>query len=367
MRMKILHVINGEHYAGGERVQDLLALRLPEFGYEAEFACLKTGVFDAKRVAQSVPLHDLAQGGGVVRKAVELVRANGFAALHTHTRRAALLGRHVSAKCGIPMVHHVHSPSSSDTESWLRNARNSLVEWYSLRRVDKLIPVSQSLEHYLLENRYPADRIVQVNNGVPLLEVTRRPPGAGGTFVFGTVALFRPRKGIEILLQAIARMIADGAAVKLYAVGPFETEDYRQTVMALGSGLGLEDAVDWVGFSDNVYREFQNMNAFVLPSLYGEGMPMVILEAMAAGLPIVGTRVEGVPEVVRHGRDGFLAAPGNVAALQQAMTDMAMDPEKTVAFGDQCRERQRACFSDVSMARAVAAVYDDLLNEREQS
>ena len=103
------------------------------------------------------------------------------------------------------------------------------------------------------------------------------------------------------------------------------------------------------------------MHAFVLPSLYGEGMPMVILEAMSMGLPVVSTTVEGIPEVVRHGRDGLLVAPDDAGELARAIGMLASGELDGEVLGDSGRQRQSERFSDLSMARGVADIYAQVL------
>jgi len=99
----------------------------------------------------------------------------------------------------------------------------------------------------------------------------------------------------------------------------------------------------------------------VLPSLFGEGMPMVVLEAMAAGLPVVATRIEGLPQVVRHGQDGLLVEPGDPAALADTLLRLARGESSAGRLGDSGWQRQREHFSDVSMTERVAAVYEEVL------
>src|SRR5262249_47180179 len=146
-----------------------------------------------------------------------------------------------------------------------------------------------------------------------------------------------------------------------HAVGPFETAEYERTVRELARQLGLETAVTWVGFTSNVAAEFKHMQVFALPSLYGEGMPMVVLEAMAVGLPIVSTRVEGIPQVVREGVDRLLAAPGNPEELAGCLLRFIHGEVSTQDMGTNAWQRQRERFSDVSMANGVAAVYREVL------
>jgi glycosyltransferase involved in cell wall biosynthesis len=362
----VLHLVNGEFYAGAERVQDLLAQRLGRFGFDVEFACLKDGLFEERRQCRDAPLHRVPMKSradlSMCTRLARMVRHNRIRLLHTHTPRSALLGAVVARLAGVPMVHHVHSPAEADTESRLRNVRNAFVEGIGLRAARRLIAVSSSLQRYLQARGYAPARICEVPNGVPFTEEARLPYAPGQDLVLGTVALFRPRKGIEVLLEAMARVRATGLPVRLHAVGPFETAVYEQSVMDLTRSLGLQDVVTWAGFRSDVVAEFRRMHVFVLPSLYGEGMPMVVLEAMAAGLPVVGTRVEGIPEVVRDGRDGLLAAPGSADELGAALLRIACGEVDALALGDSGRQRQRERYSDESMAAGIARVYREVLD-----
>lgn len=364
-RTRVLHLINGEFYAGAERVQDLLALRLASHGYEVQFACLKHGLFAEKRQAREAPLYTMPMRSRVdlsgCYRLAGILKAQRVRLLHTHTTRSALFGGVVARLAGVPMVHHVHSPAERDTENRLRNARNGLVERLSLREARRLIVVSGSLAQHVRERGIAPDRIRAVPNGVPLAERARLAYAAGATLRLGTVALFRPRKGIEVLLEAMAELRRAGIAATLHAVGPFETPEYERQVHGLVQRLGLERDVHWAGFCSDMAVEFSRMHVFVLPSLFGEGMPMVVLEAMAAGLPVVSTRVEGIPQVVRDGQDGLLVEPGDPRQLAQALAAIARGERSTDAMGDSGRQRQRTHFSDESMAAEVANVYREVL------
>ncbi|MEM1230015.1 MAG: glycosyltransferase family 4 protein, partial [Pseudomonadota bacterium] len=142
----VLHLINGEHFAGAERVQDLLAQALPQFGYQVRWICLKDGRFDAERRSQETPLVTHAMRSekdlSVLGAVIDDVRASGAAVIHTHTARSALIGALASLRTGVPMVHHLHSPSDADTEHRWRNLRNALLERLTVRRARAIIPVS---------------------------------------------------------------------------------------------------------------------------------------------------------------------------------------------------------------------------------
>ncbi len=364
----VLHVIHGEHYAGAERVQDLLAQRLPEFGFAVGLACVKPGRFPEVFEARQSPLYrvpmatrwDLRAAWRLAR----IVRSEGYELIHTHTPRTAMLGAIVAGLTGVPMVHHLHSPARSDSTRRLQNHINAVVERVSLARASAIIAVSQSLGRRVAGLARPGRLVATVPNGVPCCPA-RRPRSPDQTeWTLGTVALFRPRKGIEVLLHALAQLRAEGLAVRLRAVGGFETPGYERHIVSLASRLGLEGAIAWRGFTSQVPDELVQMDLFVLPSLFGEGLPMVVLEAMAAGVPVVASHVEGIPEAVREGIEGLLVSPGDWSALAGAIRRVVSGLVSWQALAAAARQRQVAQFSDVAMARGVAEVYRRLLDRR---
>jgi glycosyltransferase involved in cell wall biosynthesis len=368
---RVLHVINGEHYSGAERVQDLLARQLSQFGYEIGFACVRPVLFPTSRETKSAPLVEMPMAGrfdlGVVKKLARLIRDNDYQLVHAHTPRTSLVGRLAARKAGVPFVYHVHSPAGRDSTRRLINALNSLVEWHTVYGADRLVAVSPSLQQYMAARGFPAERIVCVPNGVPCVAgiADRTPPV--GTWTIGTVALFRPRKGIEVLLEALASLRSWGVDVRLRAVGGFETLGYESSVLALVNRLGLQDAVQWVGFTREINAELAKMDLFVLPSLFGEGLPMVVLEAMAAGVPVVASHVEGIPEAIVHRETGLLVEPACVNQLASAIEDFVSGALDYSAISQRARERHRERFSDVAMARNLAAVYRDVLAKGQAS
>ncbi|MER2512204.1 MAG: glycosyltransferase [Nitrosomonas ureae] len=363
--IKIMHVINGEFFSGAERVQDVLAIRLPDYGYEIGFCCIKPGKFSACRNSTAPIFDTFMKSKFDLAPALEIariVKQDNYSLLHAHTPRAVLVGRIAAWLSGVPLVHHVHSPTIRDTESVWRNRMNSLIERLSLVGVAQLIPVSKSLEFYLKKQGWSEKRITMVANGVvtPAMLPVRDIPGP--EWVIGSVALFRPRKGTEVLIQALANLRQAGRSVRLRAVGPFETMEYERTIKEMADRLGVGDMIDWIGFTQDVNAEFTKMDILVLPSLFGEGMPMVILEAMATGVPVVASDVEGIPEVLEHGKTGLIVPAGDVKKLAAAIADLVDNKYDWRAMREAAYRLQVASFSDYSMAKGVACVYDAILN-----
>ncbi len=366
--VRVLHLVNGEHYSGAERVQDLLAKQLPQFGYEVGFACVKPFRFAIARETTSAPLVELPMRGRfdlrVVKKLVRLIEDENYALVNAHTPRTALVGRIAAKRAGVPLIYHVHSPAGHDSTRQVLNAFNALVEWHSVREADRLIAVSPSLERYMVARGFRADRVVCVPNGVPAAVATidRAPPI--GTWTLGTVALFRPRKGTEVLLEALAALRSWDVDVRLRAVGGFESLAYETAILGLADRLGVANAVDWTGFTRDVNAELAKIDLFVLPSLFGEGLPMVVLEAIAAGVPVVATRVEGVPEAVSHRETGLLVDPNSVSQLASAIRQFVDGQLDYTTMSRNGRERHADRFSDTAMARNVAEVYRQVLDKK---
>ncbi len=362
--IRVLHVVNGEHYAGAERVQDLLALRLPEFGVATAFACVKPDRFPGSR-RSATPLYKLPMRGRFdLRPAIKLarlIREEYFDLVHTHTPRAALVGRFAAGMANVPMVHHVHGQTSTEVRRrWLCRL-SAFVERMSLSKAKAVIAVSDSAGRYIANHGIDTGRVRTILNGVPARDTFPERATPQGCWTLGTIALFRPRKGLETLLDALALLRKPGRNVRLRAVGSFETPDYERCVKEHAQRLGVSDLVEWTGFRSEIESELAHMDLLVFPSLLAEGLPMVVIEAMAAGVPVVGTRVDGVIDAIRDGSDGLICEPGDAASLSSAINRVISGQIDWQALREAAWRRQREQFSDRSMAGSLAQLYREIL------
>jgi glycosyltransferase involved in cell wall biosynthesis len=290
-----------------------------------------------------------------------LVREENYSLIHTHTPRAALIGGIAARLAGVPLVHHVHSPTGRDSTRRFQDGINARIERYSIAHAAAVIAVSQSLGQYAAAQGVAPAKIHVVPNGVPVLGPLAPRSAPRDAWTIGSVALFRPRKGLEVLLDSLAALRAAGHNVRLRAVGDFETAAYRGQIDAQVARLEIAPFIEWTGFTQDVPSELARLDLFVLPSLFGEGLPMVVLEAMAAGVPVVGTRVEGVPEAIRDGFDGVLARPNDPVDLARAIAEFVQGDVDWSAIRGRAHARQAERFSAGSMARGVAEVYREVL------
>jgi len=364
--IRVLHIINGEHYSGGERVQDILGLTLPEYGYDVGFACLVPDLFPKVYRAKNCPIYALPMKHRAdispLNSLREIIRSEKYQLLHSHMPRTAPIARLASLLEHIPVVHHIHCPTLFDSPHLFKNFISATLERISLIGTSTIIPCSQGMKQYAKSIGINEKRISVVLNGIPSLNDFKeiRPPK--DEWIFGMVALYRPRKGLEFLLNAIKSLKDKGHHFKFSAIGDFMSEDYRNQILNLVDQLDIAETIQWVGFTDNVAQELRKLDFFVLPSTGGEGLPIAILEAMATKLPVITTRIPGSEEVVRHGIDGYLCHPENSASLSKYLEKMITDKDSWQLMSMNAYKRQREYFSDKSMASGVAQIYDKILN-----
>lgn len=361
--VRVLHVINGEDYAGAERVQDSLALRLPAFGFDVGFACLKPRRFAEMRQATSAPVYELPMRSkfdwSPAKRLARLVRDEGYSIVHSHTPRTALVGRAAAALARVPLVHHIHCQTAVEVggRRW-QDKLNLLLERIATYRAAKVIAVSPSLRRYLLRHGYSQREVRLVTNGVPTRGETPSPRPAR---TLGMIALFRPRKGLETLIEALALVRRAGFDVRLRAIGRFQSAAYEREIHQLAARLRVESAIDWTGFRQDIGAELAKIDIAILPSLVSEAMPMSVLEAMSAGVLVVGSAVDGISDLIEDGFDGLLARPGDAAHLAEVLVRAVGDDSERHHMALAGYRKQAEHYSDLAMALSVAEIYEEVL------
>lgn len=230
-----------------------------------------------------------------------------------------------------------------------------------LLSTDRVITVSRAA-YDSFAARHDAARFALVRNGIaPQLpnenrDTTRRALGLAGEKLLLTVARFTPQKGHATLLQAVPRVLEKHPDARFIWVGDGPDIDaLRAEVQA----AGLEHAVTLVGARDDVPDLLRAADMLVSPSLF-EGLPLVLLEAMAIGLPVVATRIGGSLEAVGD-QHPYLAVPGDADALAEVIAQALDDPDAARAAGEAGRERFNRDFLDSRMADQTAEIYASLM------
>lgn len=368
--LRVLHVVNGQHYAGAARVQDLLALTLPEFGYDVSFACLLPEKFPQERQSQASPLYELPMKHRLdfapARRIAQLVQTNQIDLLHSHETRSAMIAAAVGMMTGVPFVHHVHCQMNTEIGAGVKQRINTSIERFACNRADHTIAVSGSIERFIRANGFDRSPITVVPNGVPSAGQSKPARKQGQPWTIGMVALLRERKGLETLMKALPALL-EQFDVRLRIVGPFESEGYRNRMYDLSDSLGISPFIDWTGFSRNVNQQIAQMDVLVLPSVLAEGMPMVLLEAMSTGVPIVGSQVDGITDVIQHEQNGLLFRPADANDLACQLIRLMNNEISWDSLSQRCDAEYRERYSQTAMAAGVASVYNRVLEERKQN
>jgi glycosyltransferase involved in cell wall biosynthesis len=168
-----------------------------------------------------------------------------------------------------------------------------------------------------------------------------------------------PLKGVHILIDAFARLAQDHPQAQLILAGRPQNEAYVRELRAQIERLGLEGRVWFTGQvpQAELARWMGRARVLVLPSL-SEGLGRVVVEAMAAGTPVVGSCVGGIPEIVRDGETGFLVQPGDAAALAEKLHDVLARPVEVREMGDRCRAFAQQSFSTKAYVQGYQAVFE---------
>ncbi len=292
--------------------------------------------------------------------------------VHTHTSKAGVLGRLAARLTGTPVVvhtphGHVYYGHFGRFVSWLvLQSERLLARWTS-----QMIALTESeRDEHLSCGVGRADRFAVVPSGIDLERFRRVAGGIGcrpegfncplDAVVVGSVGWLTPVKGHRFLVEAVARLKPSQPRLHTVIVA---SGGLRAELERLACDRGVKDSVLFLGERKDVPHCLAAMDIFVLPSL-NEGMGRALIEAMAAGRPVIATRVGGVPAIVEDRRTGLLVPPGDAAALAAAIDELLRRPEWAKELGTAAQQSIGERFGIRAMVQAVDAVYEAALSEQ---
>lgn len=334
--MRVLHVITPSRVSGAE----LLLLRLVRaqapLGIEARVVCKPHAGFLERAAREGVGCTALPISGKLNPRAVlalgGAIRGWRPDLVVTHLSSATWWGSIAARLQKTPSLAMVHGFTGA--------------RWY--RKADRLVCVSRAVADHMIEQGIPADRLVVVHNGIdPAPYLSAEPadlPVPAGAFVVGTVAHLSPKKGFAELATAAA--LVPGAHFVVAGEGPMRP--YLGRVAS-----ALQGRLHLLGWRDDVPALMRRIDAYCLPSLR-EPFGLVLLEAMAAGRPVVAFRSGGAPEVVADGETGLLVPAGDVEALAAAIRRLAEDSELRERLGAAGQARMLGRFTLERQAARLA-------------
>ncbi|HEY4373047.1 MAG TPA: glycosyltransferase family 4 protein [Burkholderiales bacterium] len=300
----------------------------------------------------------LAAWGTALARFAALVLSRRCACAHLHTASRASFWRKYSfyllaRVAGVPVIWHVHGGAFdrffAESGAWRRRLIRG-----ALRNAFRVVALSPRWAAFLRE-ACPGAEVVVVPNGVAVAE----PPAPMAREVHCVLFMGRITgdKGVFDLLEALRAITPYWPQARLRIAGTGAEEAMARRARE----LGMADRLEFLGWVTGTHKEaaIAGAGVLVLPS-YIEGLPVILLEAMALGTPVIATRVGGVPELVQDGETGLLVEAGDTTALAAALLRILSEPGLAARLGGQGRERVRREFAiDVALSR-LGNIYADI-------
>ena len=346
---------------GAERVAVEVACSLDSARFTPFFVLTRAGgPLEAPLRANGIPVTILGPRGREVPIRM-LLRARHLLrdadVIHAHMFGSSVWGALLSRVTGVPLI--TRDPTWSGERTWMRTYA---YRYWIGRRARVIICPSELVARSIEDEGVPAERLRVIVNGVPRTEALPREAAraelglAPEAWVIGIIANLREEKAHEVLLRAFARILGDGRAATLCIVGDGPRRDELQ---ALAQTLGIDQRVVWAGNRVDARRLASAFDTAVICSSW-EGLPLAALEVLAAGVPLVASRVGALPHVVEDGA-GVLFEPGDDEDLARRLAALIDDPELARDIGQRGLRRIEDRYRFERMVDEFAQVYDEVL------
>jgi glycosyltransferase involved in cell wall biosynthesis len=372
--MKILHLISSAGMYGAETVVLNLTGAQKALGHEPVI-----GVFnnqhrphlelasEAKKRFFQVEVFDCHGrfDRSTVRAIGKFVAGNSIDVVHSHGYKSDIYGYLAVRRERTPWVATCHL--------WTRGTRSirfyEFLDAMVLRRARRVVGVSDAITEALAGSGIPESRLATVYNGTDLMRFNtgsrslRDELEIGDRLLIGTVGRLETQKGIEYFVRAAQEVLAEFPDAQFVVIGE---GSLRSQLSRLIHDLKLDRNVHLLGERTDMPGVYASLDLFVLASI-DEGMPMTILEALAASRPVIATRVGAVSKLVMDGKTGLLLEARDVSALRNAILACLRDRNLARSFGVNGERHVRSSFSAEAMARNYDGIYAQAISQREGS
>ena len=360
----VLHLSTSSGPGGAERMISTLTAALNQGQLRIIVGLFRSGWLQTECEARGVKTCVMPLAGRFnlqwFRACLRLLRKEQVALIHAHEFSAILCGWIVAMLAGVPFVATVHGKNYF----WEKLRRR--VVYRLVSRHGTLIAVSKDLKQFICDKvGIPEKRVEVIYNGVTPaqtiadeeIQKCKAELEVSGCYpLLGVVGSLYPVKGHRFLLEAMPEILRRWPNARLLVIGRGELEVALKEQVAQ---LAIDANVHFLGMRQDVPRLLSILDVFVLPSL-SEGLSLALLEAMASGKPVVATRVGGNPELIDHGRTGFLIQPEDEKDLAANLLNLLSDPEMMQQFGRQASERVQQHFSMGQMVDRYRDLYTRL-------
>ncbi|HAJ27819.1 MAG TPA: hypothetical protein DCG53_11360 [Syntrophus sp. (in: bacteria)] len=374
MKTKILYVIDGIEFGGGERVFAQIINGLPEDRYEAFLATAPNDAFQKAITVKNRTFFpvDFSNRYNVANllKLTRIIKDHRIDIVHGQGARAEFFARLAAGLSGRKKcVSTVAMPVEGyDVGPWKR-CLYAAFDRFSERFVDRFLVVSDVLLKSMIQVHGVAPgKVIKIYNGIETdlyrpenqLNNRRRIREefhiSDADLLIGAIGRLVWQKGFEYFIQAIPDLVQALPKSRFVLIGDGVL---RRDLENLAINLNIRDSILFTGQRTDIRDILSALDVVVIPSVL-EGFPIVTLEAMAMGKPIVATAIDGITEQIMDGREGILIPPRNTANLTQAIINIVSNPMLSDDLGKTARERVTAEFSVQQMIKATIHVYENL-------
>ncbi|MEK7762044.1 MAG: glycosyltransferase [Nitrospirota bacterium] len=371
-RINLAHIRDSSGLYGAEQVILALAQHVDHKRFNFLLVCLqdKTGsaqplIQRAKELGIQVEVVAVSSAfdGKAVKALRTILRDRAIHILHTHDFKSTLFGMLSSINMSVKRVATAHGSIKHS----LKIRTSLFLEEQILQYMfDRTIAVAEDIQVQLRRKGFREEQVRLIPNGIDLSLFDSQLPTVGkqdcrwvgkGAPVFGVVGRLVLDKGHVVFLNALSRIKQNHPKVHALIVG---SGPLREEIQNEIRRLGLEESVALCGVRDDMPAIYRQIDCIVIPSLR-EGLPYVLLEAMANKIPVVASRVGDIPRLIRHGETGFLVPPENVDELQKHMTMVLEHPDLSTKLAESGYRLVREGFSATRMVNEVEEVYESLM------
>ncbi|HUF17798.1 MAG TPA: glycosyltransferase family 4 protein [Thermoanaerobaculia bacterium] len=302
------------------------------------------------------------------RRFLEILRQERPDVLHAHLTYSSIWAALAARELGLPLVASIHV--SPERREWRQRLRLMILVFLLNRWANRVAFVSHSIRReWIRRTRLDPARTVVIPNGVTVRareadQEGRRRLRAGiglepDAFLIVSVAVLREGKGVDILLLAARDLLLADDRLQVIIVGDGPLREHWQS---LAVQHGIADRVHWLGFRRDVDDILSRCDLFVLPTL-ADAFPTVVLEAFAAGVPVIASDVGGIPEIISDTSVGMLVPPGDPDLLAKAIAAAVSDEAWRASTAAAARLRVEEEFSTARWARRLEKLYREVIRE----
>jgi len=373
INMKVLHLIGGGD-VGGAKVHVLSLVKELSKYIDVKIVSFRPGMFADDARAMGIDI-EVVKTGNIfldIKRVVDMVKKGGYQIIHSHGAKANMISLILKSFVNVPTVTTVHSDYKLDyMHSTVKRLTFGSINSIALRHLDYYIGVSSNFKQMLIDRNFNPDNIFILYNGMdfnkPLKDYSKLEFSEkynlnlrDDDIVVGLAARLYPVKGIDTLIKAAKIVLEHNPRVKFVIGG--DGED-RKSLERKAASLGISDSVFFLGWLNDPYELMSNVDISVLTSI-SESFPYSVLEGARFRKATISSNVGGIPDLIDHGKSGYLFNPGDYRKLAEYILELAADKGKREAMGENIFQKASSRFSLENMCKTQLDIYRAILEKK---